>query len=100
MSKGWPGQGQKGQKGIHRSGDRVLGKVIPNCERLPIIPGTKQRRVLKRHKCRAPGDGHSLNGPTDLQAYVAWQFTFGLELSRTPGKWRFTLPVADTIARQ
>lgn len=31
--------------------------------------------------------GRSMDGPTDFQVYVAWQFTFGPELFHSPGGW-------------
>ena len=31
--------------------------------------------------------GRSINGPTDFQLYVAWQFTFGPEVFHAPGHW-------------
>jgi hypothetical protein len=31
--------------------------------------------------------GRSIDGPTDFQAYIAWQFTFGPEVFHTLGNW-------------
>ncbi len=31
--------------------------------------------------------GHSLGGPTDFQACIAWQFTFGPEVFHSLGNW-------------
>lgn len=31
--------------------------------------------------------GRSINGPTEFQAYAAWQFTFGPEVFHTLGRW-------------
>jgi site-specific recombinase XerD len=48
MSKGWPGQGQKG---IHRSGDGVWGKVIPN-PKLKLLDQVREVMRLKHYSIR------------------------------------------------
>jgi len=48
MSKGWPGQGQKG---IHRSGDGVWGKVIPN-PKLKLLDQCREVMRLKHYSIR------------------------------------------------
>jgi integrase len=48
MSKGWPGQGQKG---IHRSGDEVWGKVIPN-PKLKLLDQVREVMRLKHYSIR------------------------------------------------
>jgi integron integrase len=48
MSKGWSGQGQKG---IHRSGDGVWGKVIPN-PKLKLLDQVREVMRLKHYSIR------------------------------------------------
>jgi integron integrase len=48
MSKGWPGQGQKG---IHRSGDGVWSKVIPN-PKLKLLDQVREVMRLKHYSIR------------------------------------------------
>jgi integron integrase len=48
MSKGWSGQGQKG---IHRSGDEVWGKVIPN-PKLKLLDQIREVMRLKHYSIR------------------------------------------------
>ena len=31
--------------------------------------------------------GRSIDGPTDFQCYIAWQFTFGPEFFHSLGNW-------------
>ena len=31
--------------------------------------------------------GRSIDGPTDFQCYIAWQFTFGPEFFHSIGNW-------------
>jgi hypothetical protein len=48
MSKGWAGQGQKG---IHRAGDGVWGKVIPN-PKLKLLDQVREVMRLKHYSIR------------------------------------------------
>jgi integrase len=48
MSKGWPGQGQKS---IHRSGDGVWGRVIPN-PKLKLLDQVREVMRLKHYSIR------------------------------------------------
>ena len=42
---------------------------------------------LTEHQHLLLSAGRSLDGPTDFQCYVAWQFTFGPEFFHAFGNW-------------
>jgi hypothetical protein len=48
-----------------------------------LQPGKFRRGTIRALKIRLTP--RSLDGPTDFQVYVAWQFTFGLEFFHAPG---------------